>query len=181
MLAPEPPLGEARRAAACYCTRPMTDLTAKLASTSRIEMTQLVMPSDANVFGSAFGGRIMQWADLAAGMAAMRHARAAVVTAAVDQLSFLAQVRVGQIVVLSAQVNAVFGSSMEVGVSVQAETPATGERRLCCEALFTMVALDPDGKPVRSPLLLTATEEEARRAEAARARRAERLARRARR
>ena len=156
----------------------MTDLTAKLASTSRIEMTQLVMPSDANALGSAFGGRIMQWADLAAGMAAMRHSRRPVVTAAVDHLAFLAPVRVGQMVMLSAQVNAVFGTSMEVGVSVLAEATTTGERRLCCEALFTLVALGVDGKPVRSPLLLTETEEEARRAEAARARRAERLARR---
>jgi acyl-CoA hydrolase len=157
----------------------MTDLTAKLASTSRVEMTQLVMPPDANALGTAFGGRIMQWADLAAGMSAMRHARMPVVTASIDQLSFLAPIRVGQIVVLRAQVNAVFGSSMEVEVSVSAETPSTGETQRCCEAFITCVALGPAGRPARAPILLTETAEQEQRAQAAAVRRSERLARRA--
>jgi len=156
----------------------MTDLTAKLAATSRVEMTQLVMPSDANALGTAFGGRIMQWTDLAGSMAAMRHARGPAVTASIDQLSFLAPIRVGNMVLLVAQVNAVFGSSMEVEVSVSAEDPFSGERRPCCEAFLTFVALGPDGKPTKAPLLLIATEEEAQRAREAAARRAERLARR---
>lgn len=156
----------------------MADLTAKLASTSKVEMTQLVMPSDANALGTAFGGRVMQWTDLAAAMAAMRHARGSVVTASIDQLAFLAPIRVGQMVILRAQVNAVFGSSMEVEVNVAAEDPASGERRHCCEAFLTFVALGPEGKPTRAPLLLTETEEEEQRAHDAAGRRAERLARR---
>ncbi len=154
----------------------MTNLTANLASTSCVEMTQLVMPSDANALGNAFGGRIMQWTDLAAAMSAMRHARMPVVTASIDQLAFLAPIRVGHIVVLRAQVNAVFRSSMEVEVSVAAEDPATGERRRCCAAFLTFVVLGPDGRPTKAPLLLTATEEEAQRAREAAARRADRLA-----
>ena len=156
----------------------MTELTAKLASSSTVEMTQLVMPTDANGLGTAFGGRIMQWIDLAASMAGMRHCRTPVVTASIDQLAFLAPIRVGDIVVLKAQVNAVFGSSMEVEVDVQAEAPSTGERRDCCAAFLTFVSLGAGGKPARAPLLLPQTEDEEQRARAAAARRGDRLARR---
>jgi acyl-CoA hydrolase len=156
----------------------MSDLTAKLASTSKVETTHLVMPPDANGLGTAFGGRVMQWIDLAASMAAMRHTRMQVVTAAIDQLSFLAPLRLREIAVLRAQVNAVFGSSMEVEVNVVAEDPVSGEKRRCCEAYLTMVALGPDGKPTRAPLLLPQTEEEELRVRQAEARRASRLARR---
>ncbi len=156
----------------------MSDLTAKLASTSRVETTHLVMPADANGLGTAFGGRVMQWIDLAASMAAMRHTRLPVVTASIDQLSFLAPLRLREIAVLRAQVNAVFGSSMEVEVKVVAEDPGSGEKRQCCEAFLTMVALGPDGRPTKAPLLLPQTEEEDLRAQQAGARRADRLARR---
>jgi acyl-CoA hydrolase len=159
----------------------MSELTsAKLASTSRVEMTQLVLPGYANSFGNAFGGRVMQWIDLAAAMAAMRHTRMPVVTASIDQLAFHAPIRVAQIAILRAQVNAVFGSSMEIEVTVEAEDPRTGERMLCCDAFVTFVALGPDGKPGKAPLLLTETEDEVRRAQAAAARRAERIAKRSR-
>jgi acyl-CoA hydrolase len=158
----------------------MSDLTAKLASTSKVEMTQLVLPSYANSLGNAFGGRVMQWTDLAAAIAAMRHARMPVVTASIDQLSFHAPIRVGQIAILSAQVNAVFGSSMEIEVTVDAEDPRTGERKRCCDAFLTFVALGSDGKPAKAPLLLPQTEEEEVRARDAGTRRAERLARRGR-
>jgi acyl-CoA hydrolase len=155
----------------------MNSLTAKLASSSKVEMTQLVMPPDANGLGTAFGGRVMQWTDLAASIAAMRHARAPVVTASIDQLAFLAPIRVGEIAILRARVNAVFGTSMEVEVNVTAENPASGERRHCCEAFLTFVALGPDGRPTKAPLLLTETEEEERRVREATARRSARLAR----
>jgi acyl-CoA hydrolase len=157
----------------------MPDATAaKLASTSRVEMTEVVLPSYANTMGNAFGGRVMQWTDLAAAIAAMRHARMPVVTASIDQLSFHAPIRVGQIAILRARVNGVFASSMEVEVTVEAEDPRSGVRTLCCDAFLTFVALGADGKPARAPLLLTETEEEAARAREAAVRRAERLARR---
>jgi acyl-CoA hydrolase len=159
----------------------MSEFTsAKLASGSRVEMTQLVLPSYANSFGNAFGGRVMQWIDLAAAMAAMRHSRMPVVTAAIDQLAFHAPIRVAQIAILRAQVNAVFGSSMEIEVTVDAEDPRTGEKKLCCDAFLSFVALGADGKPSKAPLLLTETEEEVRRAQAAASRRAERIAKRTR-
>jgi acyl-CoA hydrolase len=147
----------------------------KPASESRVEVTHLVMPGDANSLGSAFGGMIMQWTDLAAGMAAMRHARLPVATASVDQLTFLGPVRIGHIAMLHAQVTAAFTTSMEVGVEVVTEDPKTGVRRKCCDAYLTFVALGPDGRPTPVPPLLATTEEERRRERDARVRREARL------
>jgi acyl-CoA hydrolase len=158
----------------------MTSPAPKPAAASRVEMTQLVMPSDANLLGSAFGGKVMQWTDLAAAVAAQRHARMPVVTVSIDQLSFLAPVRIGHVALLRAQVNAVFGSSMEIGVEVLTEDPLSGERRRCCDAFLTFVALGEDGRPAPAPPLLTETEEERGREREAHARRASRLAKRAR-
>jgi acyl-CoA hydrolase len=145
------------------------------ASASHVEMTQLVMPSHANSHGTAFGGTVMAWTDLAAGMAAMRHARLPVVTASIDQLVFRSPVRIGQIALLRAQVNAVFATSMEVGVLVLTEEPLTGEQRLCCEAYLTFVALGPDRRPRPVPPLLVESELERQRQREASARRAARL------
>ncbi len=155
----------------------MTD--GKPASESRVEMTHLVMPGAANVLGTAFGGKIMEWTDLAAGMAAMRHARLPVATASLDQLSFLAPVRIGEIAMLTAQVTAAFTTSMEVGVEVVAEDPVTGARRKCCDAYLTLVALDRGGRPTAVPPLRPATDEERRRERDANVRREARLALRA--
>ena len=153
----------------------MTESAPKCAAASRVDMTELVMPTDANNLGTAFGGRIVQWMDLAGGMSARRHARMSVVTAAIDQLAFLGPVRVGNVAILRAQVNAVFGSSLEVEVEVLDEDPDTGERRRCCDGFLTFVALGPDRRPARVPPLLAETEVERRRERKAHQRRARRL------
>src|SRR5579862_7791001 len=106
-------------------------MDARPPSLSRCEMTELVLPGDANSLGTIFGGKVMQWVDIAAAVAAMRHAGMQVVTASIDALHFLTPIRVGEVVVLRAQVNEVFRSSMEVGVRVEAEDPrkvAAGRR-----------------------------------------------------
>ncbi|HEX9398615.1 MAG TPA: acyl-CoA thioesterase [Anaeromyxobacter sp.] len=149
--------------------------TPKPASLSRVEHTHLVMPGEANNLGTAFGGMIMEWTDVAGAMAAMRHARGPVVTVSIDQLTFLAPIRIGDMALLSAQVNAVFSTSMEVGVEVSSENPMTGERRKCCDAFLTFVALGPDRRPIAVPPLLAETEEEKRRERDARVRREARL------
>jgi len=151
-------------------------MTGKPASASRTEVTHLVMPGDANVRDSAFGGMVMQWTDLAASMAALRHARLPVVTASIDQLSFLAPIPVGHMAILRAQVTAVFTTSMEVEVEVSTEEPRTGVRKRCCDAFLTFVALDADGRPTTVPPLLAETDDEKRRERDARVRRASRLA-----
>lgn len=149
-------------------------LFARPPALSRCEMTELVLPGDANVLGTIFGGKVMQWVDIAAAVAAMRHAGTQVVTASIDALHFLSPIRVGEVVVLRAQVNEVFHTSMEVGVRVEAEDPRRSSqgRRYTTRAYLTFVALDVlTGKPVRVPGLLPETDEDRRRQEQARARR----------
>ena len=155
-------------------------MTIKLVRTSasKTEMSEIVLPSHANNLGTVFGGVVMQWIDACAAMAAQRHCRRTVVTAAVDELQFLMPIHLGDIVILSAQVNAAFKTSMEVGVRVDAEDPKTGHRRKCLDALVTFVALDDDGKPTQVPPVVPETDEDRQRLQEARARRAERLAKR---
>ena len=146
-------------------------------SVSRVEMTQLVLPGDTNSLGTAFGGRIMAWLDIAAGISAGRHSAGPVVTASVDDLHFIRPIRQGHVVVLKAQVNFVGTSSMEVGVRVEGERWG-GERYHALTAYTTFVALDDNGKPRRTRKLLLESDEDRRRAAEAEARMAERRARR---
>lgn len=155
----------------------MSDLPAKRPSESATEMVQIVLPSDANALGAAFGGSVMGWIDICAAVAAQRHSRQLVVTASMDDLHFHAPIKVGWTVTLKARVVAAFRSSMEVGVTVHAENIQTGERTLTTSALLTFVALDKDGKKLPVPPLALETPEEKQAAEEAQARRAERLAR----
>ena len=139
-------------------------------------MTQIVMPMHTNGPGGVlFGGIMMQWIDVCAGVAAMRLARGAVVTASIDRLDFLSPVRVGEIVVLQAQVNDVHRTSMEVGCRVETENMRTGERRYVTKAYLTFVAMDEHGKPHPVPPLELTTEEDQRRTADARRRRQDRL------
>lgn len=143
---------------------------------TRCVMTQIVMPMHTNgVAGVMFGGIMMQWIDVCAGVAAMRHAAGAVLTASIDRLDFLSPVRVGEIVVLSAMVNYTGKTSMEVGCRVETEDMTTGKRRYVTKAYLTFVAIDAAGKPrTISPLDLV-TEDDHRRHADAEFRRAERL------
>ncbi len=139
-------------------------------------MTQIVMPMHTNgVAGVMFGGIMMQWIDVCAGVAAMRHAAGAVLTASIDRLDFLSPVRVGEIVVLQASVNYTSRTSMEVGCRVETEDMRTGERRYVTKAYLTFVAVDDHGKPRPIPQLELVTEEDRRRHADAESRRAARL------
>jgi acyl-CoA hydrolase len=151
-------------------------LPAKPPAASRAETTHLVLPGLTNVHGTIFGGYVMQWIDEIAAVAAVRHAGGPVVTAAVDALHFLAPIQLGALVAMKAQVNAVARTSMEVGVRVEVETVATGERRRTTKAYLTFVAIDEQGRPRAVAPLVVATDEERRRQSDAEARRAARLA-----
>src|SRR4051812_10356486 len=105
-------------------------------------MTEGILPSDGNVLGTAFGGKIMQWIDVCAAIVSQRHTHRIAVTASMDELHFLAPIKVGEVVALRGRVNAAFRRSLEIGVEVHSENPFTGERRHCCSALLTFVALD---------------------------------------
>ena len=132
--------------------------------------------TDANSAGFVHGGTVMKLCDEAAGLAAVRHSRSRVVTAAVDRMTFLHPVFVGELMTLTARVNAVWRTSMEVGVRVESENPRTGDSRHTGTAYFTMVALDEDGRPTEVPDVRIETEVEERRSREAQVRRANRLA-----
>ncbi len=131
---------------------------------SKVEMTEIVFPTDANPLGNVMGGRIMHWVDICAAVAAGRHARTPVVTASVDKIDFVNPVPVGGVVVARASVNFAGRTSMEVGVKVWQEDRATGERKHVVSAYLTFVSLDPDTrKPREVPPILPKSEEEKRR------------------
>jgi acyl-CoA hydrolase len=153
----------------------MSALAPKSAEASKVVMTQMILPSDANPLNAAFGGRIMEWIDICGGIAAQRHCREVVVTASMDELHFHAGVKVGWTVILEARVVAAFRTSMEVGVIVHAENPFTGERHLTTSALLTFVALGEDGARREVPPLLLESDAEHRAFEEASRRRQERL------
>lgn len=139
-------------------------------------MTQIVMPGHTNgASGVLFGGVLMQWIDVCAGVAAMRHAGGAVVTASIDRLDFMVPIRLGDVVELKAQVNYVRRTSMEVGCRVETEHPETRERGYATKAYLTFVAIDGDGKPRPLLPLELSTEAARRRFAAGEQRRAERL------
>lgn len=156
--------------------KPMTDRLSIAACRTDVEMTQIVLPSHANNHGTVFGGQMAAWIDVCAAVSAQRFARKAVVTASMDEIHFVQPVRRGMVVILKARVNQAWGSSMEVGVRVEAEDPRTGDTAHCCTAYLTFVAINDDGKPSQVPLLNTTDDEPARvRAEEAQARRDNRL------
>jgi acyl-CoA hydrolase len=130
---------------------------------SRSEMTELVLPNDANTLGNLLGGRLMHYIDLVAAMAAYRHARAHVVTASMDHIDFIAPVHVGDLLVLKSSLNRAFRTSMEVGVKVWVEHTIDGTLRHVASAYLTFVAVDPQGGRVRVPPLDPETEEDKRR------------------
>jgi acyl-CoA hydrolase len=132
--------------------------------------------TDANTAGFVHGGTILRLCDEAAALAAVRHARRRVVTAGVDRMTFLEPMHVGELITFKAAVNAVWRTSMEIGVRVEAEQPATGVVRHTNTAYFTMVALDEHGRPTAAPRLVCATEDERRREREAQTRRHNRLA-----
>lgn len=143
---------------------------------SAAEYSELALPYDANGLGNLLGGKVMHLVDLSGAISAIRHARSPVVTASVDSLLFLHPVHIGELIVLSASVNRVFHSSMEVGVRVVTEKLTTGERLHTCSAYLTFVAIDEDGKPVPVCPVIPETEDEKRRYRQAGERREYRLA-----
>ena len=125
-----------------------------------VEMTELVLPSHSNNHGTAFGGQIAAWCDIAAAVSAQRFCRSPVVTVSMDQLHFLEPVRKGMLVILKAKVNQAWNTSMEIGVRVVAEDPLSGNTVHCCSAYLTFVALDSFGKPKKIPTLDLSDKEE---------------------
>jgi acyl-CoA hydrolase len=142
---------------------------------SVVEMTEIVLPEDTNSWGTVFGGRVLSLVDKCAAVCAMRHARAGVLTVSLDSVEFRNTVRVGDVLVLRARINAAFRTSMEVEVEVHSEDPRTGQRKLTTRAFVTIVAVDDDARPTRVPPLRLDGDDERARAAQADARRRRRL------
>ena len=138
-------------------------------------MVELVLPNDANTHGNVLGGRVLHWIDLAAAIVAHRHCRTETVTVSLDQMSFLAPIKVGQLALISARMTNTGRTSMEIRVDVRCEDLLTGERKQTSTAYLTFVAIDKQGRPAPVPPLRLETEEDEREARAAKARRDERL------
>jgi acyl-CoA hydrolase len=155
-------------------------LAPKSPSVSATEMVQVVLPNDTNPMGFMLGGAVMHLIDIAAAIAAFRHAHELMVTAAVDGLEFLNPIKVGDFIVLKARVTAVFTTSLEVEVTVFSEEALTGKRQMTSRAYLTFVTLEKQGKRPEIPPLLVISDDEQRQQAAAHVRRAEHLARRAR-
>ena len=154
-------------------------MDAKAPSESFTEMTELVLPQHTNAIGTAFGGVIMSWIDICASIAAKRHCERVSVTARIEAIEFKAPIKVGDVVRLTARLNAAFNSSMEIGVRVEREHAETGARSLCADARATFVNLGEDGRPMAVPALLAQTEEDRQLAAEAEERRERRERRRA--
>ena len=143
---------------------------------SQSEMSEFVLPNDANPLGALLGGRLIHWIDLAGALAAHRHSRAYVVTASVDHIDFLVPVHVASLVILRSSVNRVFRTSMEVGVKVWVEDYIHAKSQHVASAHLTFVAVDGKGGKIVVPPVIPETDEERRRYDDAGRRRAIRRA-----
>lgn len=113
----------------------------------RSSASHLIMPNDANPLGALFGGRAVEWMDIAAGLAAMRLSHKVAVTASIERLDFRVPIHVGDIAVVESQVTSVGHSSLVVRVDMFRDNPRLDSKELCTSGLFHMVALDEHGKP----------------------------------
>ncbi len=150
-------------------------LPGKRPEVSRITLSQIMQPSQANISGNVHGGWIMKLVDEAGGLACVRHAQNRVVTVVVDQLTFKHPIQIGDLIILEAELSYVGNTSMEAEVNVYAENPITCERWHTNTAYLVYVALDETGKPTRVPPLTLKTEGEKQRHEEGKNRQRHRL------
>jgi acyl-CoA hydrolase len=140
-------------------------LTPRTVAESQSEMTEVVLPNDANPLGNLLGGRLMHFIDMAGAMAAHRHSRSHVVTASMDHIDFLLPVHVGDLLILKSSVNRAFRTSVEVGVKAVVENYMTGTKRHVSSAYLTFVAVDESGRHLPVPPVIPETDEEKQRYE----------------
>jgi uncharacterized protein (TIGR00369 family) len=152
-------------------------LAPKPISASRIMLSQLMHPEHANLLGNVHGGWIMKLVDEAGALACMRHAQRKVVTVTIDSMDFRQPIRIGDLVILKAEVLYTGRTSMEASVEVHAENPVTGEQTHTNTAYLVYVALDDAGRPTPVPPLLAETEEEQQKLEQGKVRQEQRLKR----
>ena len=126
---------------------------AKTREASRSVLSLTVLPEDLNQYGSLFGGRLLAWIDRLASICATRHCRGNAVTVALEAMSFEVAVKQGDILLLTAELERVGRSSMQIRVTALREDPNSGEAKRVCAPLLTFVALDRDGRSTPVPPL----------------------------
>ena len=134
----------------------------KTVKSSKITISELMLPSHTNFSGKIHGGYILSLLDQIAFACASRYSGYYCVTASVDTVDFLNPIEVGELVTMKAQVNFVGKSSMVIGIRVEAENIQTGVVKHCNSSYFTMVAKDKEGKNVQVPTLKLINDEELR-------------------
>lgn len=132
----------------------------KTPSDSQVDSRYLLMPDQANAYGTAFGGVIMAWIDMVASMAAQKHSGTQIVTASIESMSFLEPIRIGEHVHLRARVIYTGRTSMQVEVRVYRENPIQALSGLATTAYLTFVAIDQNNRPIAVAPLLPQTDEE---------------------
>lgn len=132
-------------------------MISKTPSESRTIVTDLVLPSETNPIGNMFGGELLARMDRAASIAARRHSRRIVVTVSVNHVAFNKMIPLGSVVTIEAQVSRAFATSMEIFMDVYIEDRESGERSISNEAIYTFVAVDETGRPVKVPELIPET------------------------
>ena len=150
-------------------------LTPKPMRASRVTISQLMHPEHANLLGNVHGGWIMKLVDEAGALACMRHAQRKVVTVAIDSMTFRQPIKIGDLIILNAEVTYTGRTSMEAEVQVLAENPVSGERTHTNNAYLVYVALDDEGNPTAVRPLIAETDDEKRKVEQAKARQERRL------
>jgi acyl-CoA hydrolase len=140
-----------------------TNPAARTVASTQSEMTEIILPNDTNPLGNLLGGRLMHFIDMTGAMAAYRHARTYVVTAAMDHIDFIRPMHLGDLITLRSSVNRAFSTSIEVGVKAWAEDTQTGVQQHVASAYLVFVAINKDGKRVRVPELIPETPDEKRR------------------
>lgn len=137
----------------------MKELVAKHVADSRVEQTQIILSSHINGAGRLFGGQLMEWIDIVAGVVARRHSHHNTTTASIDNLQFKEPVYLNNTLVLLGRVTYVGKTSMEVQVDTYVEN-LSGSKKLVNSAHFVMVALDENDQPAAVPPLIVETEQE---------------------
>jgi acyl-CoA hydrolase len=138
-------------------------MASRAVAESQSEMSEIILPNDANILGNLLGGRLMHFIDLVGAMAAYRHSRTHVVTAAMDHIDFIQPVHVGDLLTLKSSVNRAFSTSMEVGVKVWVENTQTQAMLHVASAYLVFVAVDQNGRRVHVPELKPVNAHEERR------------------
>jgi acyl-CoA hydrolase len=150
------------------------DRETEVLSASYTEMTEMLLPDDANPLGRALGGVVLHWMDICGSIAAIRFCNQQVVTASMDHVDFISPIDIGEIATIDAYVFNTGQTSMDVKVDVRAEDPREGESRKTTTSFLTFVAIDEEGTPTPVPELVCETNDEtALRDEAAEQRQAE--------